>query len=245
MTIFNAQVRKYEDRDALAEGLSGYISSVGGEFIKNSGRFTIALSGGRTPQDLYSMLAVQNSLLWDKVHVFWTDERFVPKQSEFSNYGAVHERLISRIRIPDKNIHPVNTDLPSPEESAGEYGARLRNFFKVGQNIFPSMDMMLLGIGADGHTASLFNGGKLENLSACAINTVAPAGVDVPDRITVTAPVINKSRNIVFIVSGADKYNMLKSLLSDDKAARSFAVSALKPEGKVVIFADKAALEGE
>ncbi|OGV39340.1 MAG: 6-phosphogluconolactonase [Lentisphaerae bacterium GWF2_45_14] len=167
---------------------------------------TLAVSGGSTPERLFSILAA-TPINWSKVHVFWVDERFVPVDSEFNNYGKAYELWLSKIDIPPENIHRMKTEKASAIESARDYEKELEGFFKTP---LPSFDIVLLGMGDDGHTASLFPGSPALNekkravISVPAPTTAKPAA----ERITLTFPAINNSAQKIFIISGEKKKAM-------------------------------------
>jgi 6-phosphogluconolactonase len=172
------------------------------------GRFCVALSGGNTPRMLYEALAkppLRDQVPWANVHVFWGDERCVPHADPKSNYGAARTALLDHVPIPSSQVHPVPYSV-SPEQSAGAYDSELRQFFGTR----PAFDLVLLGMGADGHTASLFP-------AAAALHehkrwaTWTP-GADVA-RVTLTADVINQAETVVFLIAGADKAEVLRRVV--------------------------------
>jgi 6-phosphogluconolactonase len=146
------------DEDELSRRAARAVADAARAAVARQGRFSLALSGGKTPQKLYARLAEDHrqGLPWDKIHLFWSDERFVPPDHPDSNYRMVRETLLEKVPIPSANLHPVPTQSRTVEEAAGEYERRLKNFF--GPVEFPRFDMVLLGLGEDGHTASLFPG---------------------------------------------------------------------------------------
>jgi 6-phosphogluconolactonase len=181
--------------------------------IASSGRFSIALSGGSTPKSLYELLATpewSKRVDWARVHIFWGDERYVPPDHPDSNYGMTNRALLSKVPVPKQNIHPVPTLLNDPSQTARAYEQELRTFF--GNEGTPQFDFMLLGLGENGHTASLFPHTPVLHERKLL---VASSYVDEVKawRITLTLPVINHARLIVFLASGSGKATVLREVL--------------------------------
>ena len=150
-------IRIYDDHGALAEAAAGLIVETAGEAIRSRGRFLLALSGGGTPENVYRLLAGKEywmQLDWPAVHLFWGDERCVPPDDPGSNYRQAKQLLIDHVPIPAAQVHRIKGELP-PEKAAAEYRARLAQFAGDGRG-WPVLDLALMGLGADGHTASLF-----------------------------------------------------------------------------------------
>ena len=194
--------------------------------VQRKGLFTMVLSGGRTPAGLYELLSRDNtarSMPWEKTHIFWGDERLVPRHSENSNFKLARDKLLSRVKIPKTNVHPMSVDLESPEENARISEQELLDFFrshgpseKAGRQkpFIPTFDLILLGLGRDGHTASLFPGSPVLEETSRMIAAVTPGPDIFPHvpRLTLTLPVLNAARMIVFLVSGQDKHPALKQV---------------------------------
>jgi 6-phosphogluconolactonase len=175
---------------------------------------------------------------WDRVHWFWGDERFVPHDHPDSNYGAARHALFSKVNIPDANIHPIPTDLPSPEQTAEQYESALKAFYEAEQLDpgRPLFDVTLLGLGEDGHTASLFPGHiALEERARWA---AAVVGVKTEARITLTYPALDSSAYAVFLVTGAAKAGIVARAQSQDRA---FPAARVQPVGRLYWFIDSAA----
>jgi len=178
-------------------------------------RFTMALSGGSTPRLLHKMLAEKpfsERIPWDRTHIFWVDERCVPVEDLSSNYGMAKRDLLNRVPIPRENIHPMDVDLP-PEEGARKYQEILTDFFKLKEGRFPVFDLIFLGIGRDGHTASIFPGQAALEEKKLIVHV--KGGDPFVDRITLTLPVLNRGRNIVFLVSGKGKAEIVRTIFED------------------------------
>jgi 6-phosphogluconolactonase len=177
------------------------------------GVFSVALAGGKTPKEVYEVLASDphKSLIeWSEVHLFFGDERCVPPDHPESNYAMVHRALISKIDIPPANVHRMAGEL-NPEASAVAYERELRTFF--GEVAAPRFDLILLGMGDDGHTASLFpNSEALTENSKTVVATKAPSG---QDRISLTLPAINSAACVLFLVTGSGKAQRLAEVLSN------------------------------
>lgn len=179
--------------------------------LKRKKSFTFVLSGGKTPVVLYQLLATEyrEKIQWEGVHLFWSDERYVPHADPDSNYRLARQSLIDAVPIPPSNIHPVPTNLDSPEQSASAYDEILKRFFGGSG---PAFDVMLLGIGTDGHTASLFpKSPALKEKKRWVVPSVAPARPK--DRITMTFPAMNASRNVFFLGSGKEKSPVVEDIL--------------------------------
>jgi 6-phosphogluconolactonase len=171
------------------------------------GMFTIALSGGSTPKSLFSVLAsdaYRTRIPWDRTQVFFSDERFVAADSTESNFRMAHETLLSRVPIPERFVHQVPTVGMAPQECAAIYGQGVRRVFDAGETEVPRFDLILLGLGDDGHTASLFPGTEALGITD---EIVVANHVDKLDtwRITFTYPLINAAKRVMFLVSGAAK----------------------------------------
>jgi 6-phosphogluconolactonase len=212
------------------------------EAVTKRGRFAIALSGGHTPGKMYSLWAqteqYRNKTPWDRVHLFWSDERFVPADDPRSNYRMARETLISQVPIPAENVHPMPTNLSSPEECARAYETELLKFFGSEP---PAFDVQLLGIGDEGHTASLFPGSPAlgEKVRWVAAVRVAAAP---PQRITLTPVVLNQGRNTFFLVAGEGKRTIL-SAIRDEPASKpsQYPAARIHPAREPVWFLDQAA----
>ena len=151
-------IRVFEDPQSLFEGAAEEFASQATAAVRSRGRFTVALSGGSTPRSLYSLLATRASLPWDKIYFFFGDERHVPPDNPESNYRMARESLLSKIPIPPENVFRVPAENPDANQAAEAYEQTLRTFFNTAPGSFPRFDMILLGMGPDGHTASLFPG---------------------------------------------------------------------------------------
>lgn len=181
--------------------------------VREKGFFSAVLSGGATPLKLYSLLAskeYKGAVRWERAHFFWGDERCVPPESADSNFNAASESLLSRIDIPRENIHRIKGELP-PEEAAVSYEKELVSFFGIGAGTPPPFDIVLLGLGKDGHTLSLFPGtrGLEEQGRLVAANHVPALNAW---RVTLTFKAVEEAEKAVFLVSGSDKAQVLEEV---------------------------------
>ena len=204
------------------------------------GRFAICLSGGSTPRTLYGLLAAPpfvDRLPWDRIHIFFGDERFVPPDHPDSNYRMAREAMLAHVPLIPAQIHPFPTD-GTPEDAAIRYADTLKRFY--GADSFnpsrPLFDVNFLGLGEDGHTASLFPG--VSALDEREAWTAAVIGAKPEPRLTLTYPALNSSRTVAFLVAGGGKREILARALAGDPALPAVAV---KPVGELIWFTDTAA----
>ena len=205
---------------------------IGNQAIKKNGRFIVALAGGSTPKSLYNLLASEDfrtQIDWQKVFFFFGDERNVSPDNEESNFRMANENLLKPLQIPAENIFRWQTELKDAEKIARNYEKTITKFFDLSENDFPRFDLVLLGMGDDGHTASLF---PFTN----ALNETEKIAVSNPveklntNRLTLTFPTINNAENIVFLISGAAKADALKEVLEDEYQPEKFPSQNVKPE---------------
>ena len=225
----------------LAVAAADIFTATAKECITHTGRFTIALSGGSTPRTLYRTLAEEpyySLIPWDKIHIFWVDERCVQQNDPASNYGAVKKDLLDRVPIPIEQIHPMLGEA-FPEKGAVEYQRELRAFFRIKNGEFPVFNLIFLGIGKDGHTASLFPGQKALEERERLVTAVKGGNPDV-SRITLTFPLLNHAEKIIFLVSGNGKALILKAIF-EDNAAQLPAQKVRPINGKLTWLIDREA----
>jgi 6-phosphogluconolactonase len=208
--------------------------------IERNGRFVIALSGGSTPERLFKLLAKPpylNQIPWDKTFVFWGDERFVPSDDQRNNSNRAKSLLLNHVPIPAINIHPIPVDL-KPEESAKEYEKTIKKLFDKES---PCFDLIFLGLGEDGHTASLFPGTDVVFENKKLVKEVYVEEQSMY-RITMTPALINQAHNIVFLVEGEKKAKILKTILTEPRQTNKFPAQIIQPEkGNLYWFLDKKA----
>lgn len=205
--------------------------------IASQGYFTIALAGGSTPKPLYEALSQEN-LPWDKIQVFWSDERYVPSDHPDSNENMARQAWLNQVPIPPENIHPMPTQGQDPQQDAQTYDNELREFFGGSSGDFPPFDMILLGMGDDGHTASLFP--QTEALSV-GDRRVTVGNKDGQPRLTFTVPLINHARCVVFLVAGANKIDALTQVFNPDGDSQQYPSRLIAPEGELWWLLDEAA----
>jgi len=230
-----ATVRVFPTADELARGVADYVVLRAGEAIAESGRFTMALSGGSTPRALYSLLATQeyaDRISWADVHLFWSDERCVPPDDPSSNYRMAREALIDRVSIPAEQVHRIRGE-DDPLVAAQAYDLVLRTVLggpRPDHTPVTGFDLVLLGLGEDGHTASLFPGKSAvrEKARWVVAEHVETVGMW---RITLTPVVINAAHAAVFMVSGAGKAARLKEVLEESPNPDLLPAQAINPGG--------------
>jgi 6-phosphogluconolactonase len=210
--------------------------------VTKRGRCAIALSGGHTPEKMFSLWSqtaqYRDKTPWDRVHLFWSDERYVPADDPRSNYHMARETLISRVPIPAENVHPIPTSLTPPEQCANAYESELRKFFGSEP---PAFDVQLLGIGEEGHTASLFPGSPVLDEKLLWVAAVRVAA-EPPQRITLTPVVLNQGRNTFFLVAGEAKRAILSAIRDEsDSKPSQYPAARIHPATEPIWFLDQAA----
>ncbi len=205
--------------------------------IQERGVFTIALSGGSTPKPLYQAIAHHN-LPWDKIHVFWGDERYVASDDPDSNFRMAREAWLNQVDLPTNNIHHIPTDQADPATSANLYSQELQEFFKTAPGEFPAFDLILLGMGDDGHTASLF-----PHTDALQVRdrTVTVGNKDGQPRITFTVPLINHARCVLFVVAGANKRPALAQVFAQKGDDLAYPSRLIQPQTELWWLLDQSA----
>lgn len=217
------------DKSALIERSLDVVLTTMQAAIQESDRFTIALAGGGTPKPLYEAIATHD-LPWEKIHVFWGDERYVPPNHPDSNQGMARRAWLDKVDIPPANIHPMPTDGSSPEADAAKHEAQLREFFGTSAGEFPQFDVILLGIGDDAHTASLFP--QTEALSV-RDRLVTVGNKDSQPRITFTVPLINQAGCVLFLVAGASKRSALAQIFASEADPLVYPARFIQPQGEL------------
>jgi 6-phosphogluconolactonase len=213
--------------------------------LESEETFAVALSGGSTPKNMFAILAsdaaLRNRMPWGRVHFFWGDERHVAPDHTDSNYRMANETLLSRVPVPSENIHRIRAENPDAGKAAEDYEQELRGFFKLETEQLPPFDCVFLGMGSDGHTASLFPGTKAlhERERLVVPNWVAKFQ---SYRITLTTPVLNNAAIVIFLVSGEEKAEPLRVVLEGQKQTDRFPSQLVEPtHGKLLWIVDQAA----
>ncbi len=217
-------VQVFPDLEALSMAAARDAGALAREAVVRSGRFVMSLAGGSTPRRFYSILAEQ-SIPWAGVHVFWGDERLVSPDDESSNYHMAREALIDRVPIPASHVHRIRTESGSAETAAATYRTELTAFFELPSpchlaGLETAFDLTILGVGKDGHTASLFPGSPALELQDWAIPVEAPRGVTPRQRVTLSLTALNASRCVYFLAAGADKAEPVAAALAAAEARR-------------------------
>jgi 6-phosphogluconolactonase len=229
-----------KDAEGVARQGAERFGNIARYAISRTGRFVVALSGGNTPRAVNVYLAhhYRDLLDWSRIFLFWGDERAVPPDHVDSNYRMARESLIDRVPIPSINVSRVRAET-SPPEAARQYETELRNFFKQGRG-FPVFDLIFLGMGDDGHTASLFPGtpALLEKDRWVVENSVQKLNTE---RITFTAPLINQAEEVIFLVCGAAKASALKQVLEGAFDPDTYPSQLVRPRGRLVWLVDQGA----
>jgi len=217
-----------------------FIIATAKKAIAKRGRFVISFSGGQTPLELYSILSqspFREQIEWERTFIFWGDERCVPLEDKRNNAHQAKITLLNEVNIPPSNIHIIPVNLP-PSEAAKKYEKEINDFFGVGPRQF---DLILLGLGENGHTASLFPGTKILNEQAEGVREVY-VEEEKNFRITMTAPLINQSHHILFLVTGKNKAEILENIMWAPYQPQKYPAQLIKPlEGDLRWFADSAA----
>jgi 6-phosphogluconolactonase len=218
--------------------------------IAQRGVCTVVLSGGSTPQPLYQQLA-QQPLPWSKLHIFWGDERYVAADHPDSNQRMARQAWLDQVAIPASHIHPMHTTSPSPEIAAQIHGAELKQVLTdldaISASGLPQFDIVLLGMGDDGHTASLFPHTPaldIQDLPDAQLSQspwVTVGQKDNQPRLTLTVPVLNQARNVLFILAGASKQPALIEVWSPDGDDRQYPSRMIRPQGQLWWLLDQAA----
>jgi 6-phosphogluconolactonase len=240
MKLHRRNVRVFDRKDDISYFVIETWREISQRAIESERLFSVVLSGGKTPVDLYHKLSGMREMLpWDKMHIFLVDERFVPFEHKDSNYRMIKETLLNHVPVPHGNIHPIPAERSTPQASAVAYEGEIKTFFKLRSGQYPEFDLILLGIGEDGHTASLFP--KTPVLDDYK-HLVAPVFLDEirHDRITLTLPVINNSKHILFLVIGKNKAPALQKII--DQEDTSLPAAMVRPnKGKLIFVIDQEA----
>ncbi|MBZ5681604.1 MAG: 6-phosphogluconolactonase [Acidobacteriia bacterium] len=239
----SVEIRKLTTPQELFEAAAEEVGRAANLAVTERGRFSIALSGGSTPRNLYNLLATnaRSSLPWDRMFFFWSDERHVPSTDPESNYRMADEAMLSKIPVPAGNVFRVPAENPDAAAAATAYEQTLRKFFTPQSGQLPRFDLILLGMGPDGHTASLFpvTPALRENSRLVVANWVEKLKAS---RITFTLPAINAANGVAFLVSGADKAPALHAVLESDAPGEQYPAKLVRPiDGKLIWFVDRAA----
>ncbi len=233
-------IQTYPDLEALSRGAAELFVQLAQQAVQARGRFSVALSGGNTPRRAYELLAqppLRDQVPWNAVHVFWGDERFVPPDDPRSNERMARLTLLDHVPVPPSQIYPM-FEAGTPAQAAARYEAILRRFFT---NQRPQLDLVLLGLGDNGHTLSLFPGTPVLDEHQKWVADVYVAEQDMY-RVTMTAPLVNQAAVLAFLVSGADKAEVLREIVTGKPDYHRLPAILIQPaHGELRWLLDRAA----
>jgi 6-phosphogluconolactonase len=239
------QVRTFAAAESVSRAAAEEFVRCAAEAVQARGRFTVALSGGSTPRRLYQLLAgapYRGQVDWGRVEIFWGDERSVPPDDKDSNYRMAHEALLGALALPAGHVHRMQAERADRDVAAREYQDEIARAFGVGAGGEPpAFDLVLLGMGPDGHTASLFphTAALGETKRWVVVNHVPQMHTD---RMTLTYPVLNRARKVLFLVAGADKAERLDEVLQGPPDPQRLPSQRVRPaDGQLLFFVDRAA----
>jgi 6-phosphogluconolactonase len=236
-----SEIRVLNTPAELFEAAAGQFAQLASQAVQDRGSFSVALSGGSTPKGMFRLLAGDQfrSIPWNRIYFFWSDERDVPFDHPDSNYRMADEALLSRVSVPGENVFRVPTEREDADAAARSYEQSLKDFFKLGEGELPRFDLILLGMGPDGHTASLFPAtAALEETKRLVVaNWVEKLNTH---RITFTYPVLSNAASVTFLVSGEDKAWALHQVFEDPRSGLPSQRVQLK-SGRLIWLVDRAA----
>jgi 6-phosphogluconolactonase len=236
------EVRVFEDLNALSRAAAAAFAEIAS--ARTGDRFTVALTGGSSPKQTYLLLSeppLRDSLPWDRTHLFFGDDRCVPPDSPDSNYGMAHETLLSRLEGVG-GIYRIEGELPDHDEAARRYEAEIARAFALSPGELPRFDLVLLGMGPDGHCASLFPHKPALNITDRLTVATPPGLKPFVDRVTLTFPVLDNAANVIFLVAGAEKADALQRVLNGPPDPDGLPSQRIRPtDGQLLWLVDRAA----
>jgi 6-phosphogluconolactonase len=237
-------VHVYADAAEVARGATRMFIDYAWQAIAKDGRFMVALSGGETPRQMFQLLAsdeFRGQVDWAKVHVFWSDERAVPPTDPESNYGMARREFLIRVPIPQGNVHRMEAEKPGIGRAAHEYEEVLRKYLDLDEHGFPRFHLIFLGLGKDGHTASLFPGTRVTRQTSRWVSTPLVTKMNMR-RMTLTLPVLDAALRVIFLVVGQEKAEILHAVL-EEKADPPYPAQLVQPRdrGVKLFLVEKAA----
>ncbi len=234
----------FEDSHSLTNHLIKQWCRIAQQAIADQGLFNAALSGGHTPMEFYSQLPLceEFRLLWPKTHIFLGDERFVPWDDEGSNFRMIKANLLDRVPIPAHNVHPIRTHQESVAIAADEFKDDLMYHFACQKKRLPRFDLILLGVGEDGHTASLFPEMHLTQDESTLTQAVSLPRIK-NERVSLTLPVINNASHVIFLILGARKAAIAKKIIDENFSCPASLIQPLR-QGRLIYLLDKEAAQG-
>ena len=234
------ETRVLDDLEMLSRSAAESLEAAASMAIAARGRFVVSLAGGSTPRRLYQLLAreFRSRISWSSWEIFFGDERCVAPYHPSSNYGMVASSLLSQVNVPERQVHRIEGEL-TPEEGARSYEREMRRVLATGTSS-PVLDVALLGVGQDGHTASLFpDSSALEERERWVLAVKAPSTSPPPDRITLTLPVLSAAREVYYLCAGAEKREVVTEILSDSPAGRSYPAARARGTARTIWFLDR------
>jgi len=234
----------YPDPAEVARGAARHFVEYAWQSIAKDGQFMVALSGGETPRQMFELLATdefRGQVDWAKVHIFWSDERAVPPTDPESNYGMARRKFLIRVPIPQGNVHRMEAEKQSIGRAAHEYEEVLRKYLDLDDRGFPRFHLIFLGLGKDGHTASLFPGTRVPRQTSRWVSTPLVTKLNMR-RMTLTLPVLDAAMRVIFLVAGPEKAQILHAVL-EEKADPPYPAQLVQPRnrGQKMFLVDKAA----
>jgi len=239
------EIQRVDDAAALYAAAAALFVRAAADAIRAAGAFTVVLAGGSTPRGLYTQLAsdpaFRDAVEWEKVHFFWGDERHVAADHPDSNYRMAHEAMLGRLPVDPAHVWRIKGEYPEASKAAEEYEHNLRSIFRLSRGQLPRFDLVLLGMGPDGHTASLFPGTTaLSERRRLAVSNWV--GKFCADRITLTTPVFNNASCVMFLVQGAEKAAALKAVFEKQFEPEQLPAQLIRPHrGRLLWLVDRTA----
>jgi len=234
------EVRVYPDHESMSRGVAEGVVDFSNKALQGKDHFSIGLAGGQTPRRLYEILARDfvDRLQWKKAHLYWCDERYVSQRDPSSNFRMFHEKLLYDVHVPLVNIHPMPTHRERAADAALDYERFLRSVFR---SAWPRLDVVLLGMGREGHAASVYPGSPaIHAKDRWVLDVNTPA--EPPLRLTLTVPVLNAAAAVFILVSGEEKADTIRRVLTGATDADRCPVSAVRPtDGRLIWWLDDAA----
>jgi 6-phosphogluconolactonase len=234
--------RRFADAAALATAAADEIAARIADGLAARPSFSLVLAGGGTPRKTYEALVARNgsTIAWDRVHLFWGDERCVPPDDAQSNYAMSRAALVARVNIPPENVHRMRAEVAPPSRAADEHERELRAFFGDGA-AFPPFDLVLLGVGEDGHTASLFPGHEALSETKRWVVAVRTEAKPPPWRLSLTLPALCAARDAMFLATGAGERTVVAGVRAGGASAAGYPSASVRPTGRLDWFVDEAA----
>ncbi len=245
MQTKNREIQIVENGEAVSRAAAEIMVSLALKKLESKESIAVALSGGSTPRSMFALLvndaALYNRMPWDSVHFFWGDERHVAPDHADSNYRMTNEAMLSRVPVPSENIHRIRAENPDAGKAAEDYEQEIRGFFRLETEQLPAFDCVFLGMGPDGHMASLFPGTKaLHERKRLVVSNWVDKFQSY--RITMTAPALNNADIVIFLVSGEEKAELLRVVLEGKIQTERFPSQLIEPtHGKLLWLVDRAA----